>query len=114
MLTTVQPALVGSFKCVFRAGEVVELALRSSLEDEQTQDRFVVVLREVEPGDVAVGVAGGEDRSATVRLQIRIGFCGPRRAIVGPSALCVIVPPWSLLGTVSVDGLPDHSLARMR
>ena len=65
MLTTVQPSVTGSLECLFGAGGVVELALGVVVQDEQAQGRLVGVLGELEHRYVAVGVAGGEQRSAT-------------------------------------------------
>ena len=64
MLTTVQPSAVGSLERLLGAGRVVELALGVVVQDEQAQGRLVRVLGEVEHRDVAVRVAGGEQRPA--------------------------------------------------
>ena len=64
MLTTVQPSLAGPFERLLGAGRVVELAVGVVVQDEQAQRRLVRVLRELEHRDVAVRVAGGEQRPA--------------------------------------------------
>ena len=83
MLTTVQPSGVGSLERLLGAGGVVELALGVVVEDEQPQGRPVGVLGELEHRDVAVGVAGGEQRPAAGAAPDAHRLLGPVVEVVG-------------------------------
>jgi hypothetical protein len=62
-------------------------------------------MRELQHGDIAVRVPGGEQRRRPVRLQMRIGFCGPSSRYSG-AAVWVIVPPLPSLVYASMELLP--------
>ena len=77
MLMTLQPSRPGPAQRVLRPRGVVELPLGVVVEQEGPERRPPWVIGETQHLDVPVGVAPGDDRSSSVRLQMRTGFVGP-------------------------------------
>ena len=86
MLTTVQPSRFGSLERLLGAGGVVELALGVVVEEEQAQRWACRRAGEVEHRDVAVGVAGGEQRAAAGAAPDADRLLGPVVEVVGLGA----------------------------
>ena len=112
MLTTVQPSRGGLLQRLLGAGGVGELALGVVVEHEQAQRRRSSRLGELEHRDVAVGVAGGEQRPAADAAPDAHRLLAGRRRGSRPRRLCVMVPPCSSAGVGEGGGAADHPFAR--